>query len=89
MSAIELQTNANENNVLEDWMLGIGLNSLNIYSIVMYALSNRNAMTPQTVPMTDHLVVILELQPHVRIGTSFDSIWIIDSLELIKQHDRQ
>jgi hypothetical protein len=78
MSAIELQTNANENNVLDDWMQCIGLNSLHIYFIVMYAPSNGNAITSQTIPMTDHLVVILELQPHVRIGASFDSIWIID-----------
>ena len=33
--------------------------------------------------------VILELQHHVRIDISFDTIAIINSLEPSKQHDRQ
>ena len=59
----------NENKLLEDWMLGNGLYSLHRKLTVMY-----------TVPMTECVVVVLELQWHVRISTSFDSIWIIDSL---------
>ena len=58
---------------------------------VMYAPSNvyRNATTPQTAPMTERVVVVLELQRHVRIDPSMDSMWIIDSLGPLKQHDRQ
>lgn len=49
----------------------------------------RNAIIPEAELMTEHAVVVLELQRHVRICTSFDNIWIIDSLELHKQHDRR
>jgi len=49
----------------------------------MYAPSNvyGNSITPQTVLMTELVMIVLELQHHVRICTSFDSIWIINSLE--------
>ena len=50
---------------------------------------NGLTITPQTVPMTERVVVVLESQRHVRICTSFERIWIIDSLEQHKHYDRQ
>lgn len=48
----------------------------------------RNAIIPETKLMTEHAAVVLELR-NVRICTSYDNIWIIDSLELHKKHDRR
>ena len=72
-------------------LLNNGLNSLHVHLAVIYAPFNvyGNVITPQTVPMTKIVVIAQQLQRHVRISTSFDSIWIIDSLEARKHYDRQ
>lgn len=46
-------------------------------------------ITLQTVLMTVCVWFVIELPHHVRIDTFFDSTWIIDSLDPIKQHYRQ
>lgn len=50
-------------------------NNENKYQLVPQASSNvyGNTIIPQTVPMAEFVVIVLELQCHVRIGTFFDS----------------
>jgi len=61
-----------DSKLLGDWMLGNGLNSLHLHLAVMHT------------PMAERVVIVLELQRRVRIGTSFDSIWIIDGMILLQ-----
>ena len=65
------------NKLLEDIVRCNGPNPLHRHlNIIVYAPFNvyGKGITPQTVPMTESVVVVLELQNHVRICTSVDNI---------------
>ena len=59
-------------------MLGNDVISLHMHLTVMKAQFNVyvyvTAIAHQTVPLTERVVVVLKLQRHVKISTSFDKI---------------
>lgn len=61
--------------------------ALNCYACFVQLLRERYNLTNSI--KTELSVVVIEVQRHVRISTSFESIWIIDSLQPRTQYDRQ
>jgi hypothetical protein len=59
----------NDIKLLEDWILGKGMNSLHMCLTGLYAASNvyENGIAPQTIPMIECVVVVLKLQLYVRM----------------------
>ena len=61
--------------------------AFNCYARIVQLLRERYNLTNSI--KTELSVVVIEGQRHVRISTSFESIWIIDSLQPRTQYDRQ